>query len=120
MDAAVEGGVNYFDMLFNLPGYLASFGEAFKPYRSRLVLASHIGSSERNGQYYKTRNVAECEKTFNQTLKALGTDYVDVANVHYVKDMKEYREVLAPNGVVDFAEQLKRTGKARLSRHKHP
>jgi uncharacterized protein len=114
VDTAVEAGINYFDVIFNLPGYLTSFGEAFKPYRSRLVLASHIGSSERNGQYYKSRNVVECEKTFNQTLKALGTDYIDVANVHYVKDMKEYREVLKPNGVVDFAEQLKHKGKARL------
>jgi len=114
VDKAVESGVNYFDMLFNLPCYLTNFGEAFKLYRSRLVLASHIGSSERNGQYYKTRNVVDCEKTLNHTLKALGTDYIDVANVHYIKDMKEYRAVLAPNGVVDFAEKLKRTGKAHL------
>ena len=114
VDLAVEYGVNYFDMLFNLPSYLSSFGAAFKPYRERLVLASHIGSSERNGQYYKTRNVEECEKTFNHTLEALDTDYVDIANVHYIKDMKEYKEITKPNGVLDFAERLKKQGRAHL------
>ncbi len=114
VDLAVQEGINYFDLLFNLTGYLQNFGDAFKPYRDQLVLATHLGSSERNGQYFKTRNVTECQKTFNYTLKQLGTSYADIANVHYVKDMKEYREISKHDGVLDLAERLKSQGKARL------
>jgi predicted aldo/keto reductase-like oxidoreductase len=114
VDLAVQEGINYFDLLFNFTGYLQKFGAAFKPYRDQLVLATHLGSSERDGQYFKTRNVEECEKTFNHTLKELDTTYFDVANLHYVKDMKDYREISKPGGVLDLAEHLKLQEKARL------
>lgn len=114
VDLAVQEGINYFDLLFNMTGYLQNFGIAFKPYRDQLVLATHLGSSERNGQYFKTRNVLECEKIFNHALKQLDTSYVDIANVHYVKDMKEYLEISKKDGVLDLAERLKSQGKARL------
>lgn len=114
VDLAVKNGINYFDLLFNLKDYLNNFGAAFKPYRNQLVLTAHLGSCDRNGQYFKTRSVNECEKTFNNALDRLCTSYIDVANVHYVKDMKEYNEIVGPNGLLDFADKLKAQGKARL------
>ncbi len=114
VDFAVQEGINYFDLLFNLTGYLQSFGEVFKPHRDQLVLTTHIGSSEREGQYFKTRNVDECEKTFNHTLKQLNTSYADIANIHYIKDMKEYNEIAKTGGVLELVERLKSQGKARL------
>lgn len=113
VDRAVENGINYFDLIFNFKEYIENLGAAFKGHRDKLVLTCHLGSAERNGQYYKTRNIAMCEKVFMNTLSGLGTDYVDVANVTYVKDMKEYGEVTRAGSVLDLARRLKKEGKVR-------
>jgi aryl-alcohol dehydrogenase-like predicted oxidoreductase len=64
VDKAVENGINYFDLIFNFKEYLDNYGAAFKDHRDKLVLTCHIGSAERNGQYFKTRSVGICEKGF--------------------------------------------------------
>jgi hypothetical protein len=111
VDKAVENGINYFDLIFNFREYLDNYGAAFKDHRDKLVLTCHLGSAERNGQYFKTRSVGICEKVFADALSRLGTDYVDVANVTYVKDMKEYEEVTRAGSVLDLADRLKKEGK---------
>jgi len=110
---AVENGINYFDLIFNFKEYLDNYGAAFKDHRDKLVLTCHLGSAERNGQYFKTRSVGICEKVFADALSRLGTDYVDVANVNYVKNMKEYEEVTRAGSVLDLANRLKKEGKVR-------
>lgn len=113
VDKAVENGINYFDLLFNFKEYIENYGAAFKSHRDKLVLTCHLGSAERTGQYFKTRSVEVCEKVFANTLSRLGTDYVDVVNVTYVKNMKEYEEVTRAGSVLDLANRLKKEGKAR-------
>jgi aryl-alcohol dehydrogenase-like predicted oxidoreductase len=111
VDKAVENGINYFDLIFNFREYIENYGAAFKEHRDKLVLTCHLGSAERNGQYFKTRNVGICEKVFANTLSRLGTDYVDVANVTYVKNMEEYEEVTRAGSVLDLANRLKKEEK---------
>jgi predicted aldo/keto reductase-like oxidoreductase len=110
---AVENGINYFDLLFNFKEYTANYGAAFKGHRDQLVLACHLGSAEKAGQYFKTRSVEVCEQVFTNTLARLGTDYVDVVHVTYVKNLKEYEEVTKAGSVLDLAHRLKKDGKAR-------
>ncbi|MCK4636705.1 MAG: aldo/keto reductase [Methanomicrobia archaeon] len=110
---AVESGVNYFDLVFNFPEYLDNFGAAFKGLRDKVILTHHIGSAEKNGRYRKTRKPKECEEIFLETLSRLDIDYIDVANLHFVKKEKEYNEVIA-KGVLDLAVRLKEEGKARF------
>ncbi len=111
VNKAVENGINYFDLIFNFKEYIENYGAAFKDHRDKLVLACHLGSAERNGQYFKTRNIGICEKVFADNLSRLGTDYVDVANVTYVKNMQEYEEVTRAGSVLDLADRLKKEGK---------
>ncbi len=113
VDKAVDKGINYFDLIFNFKEYLDNYGIAFKAHRDKLVLACHLGSAEtkRGGQYYKTRSIGIIEKVFTDSLSRLDTDYVDIANITYVKNMKEYEEVTRPGSVLDFAKQLKKQGK---------
>ncbi len=115
VDKAVDKGINYFDLIFNFREYLDNYGVAFKDHRDKLVLASHLGSAEtkRGGQYLKTRSRGIIEKVFEGTLSRLNTDYVDIGNVTYVKNMKEYEEVTRSGSVLDFAKQLKRQGRIR-------
>lgn len=112
VDKAVESGINYFDIIFNFKEYIENYGVAFKEHRDKLVLACHLGSAvTRNQQYFKTRSVGICRKVFENTLSRLDTDYIDVANVTYVKNKKEYEEVIHAGSVLDLANRLKKEGK---------
>lgn len=114
VDTAIESGVNYIDLLFNFHECLDNFGAALKGRRDEIILTHHLGSAGKHGQYRKTRKVTKCEKIFEDALSILGTDYIDIAHVHYVKNAKEYEEVTAPGSVLDLARRLKREGKAHL------
>ena len=112
VDKAVESGINYFDLIFNFKEYTENYGVAFKEHRDKLVLACHLGSAvTRNQQYFKTRSVGICKKVFENTLSRLDTDYIDIANVTYVKNKKEYEEVTRPGSVLDLAHRLKKERK---------
>ncbi|MFX1536457.1 MAG: aldo/keto reductase, partial [Promethearchaeota archaeon] len=110
---AIECGVNYIDMVWNISTYLENLSVALEHQREKVILVGHIGSGEKNGKYRKTRKTKECEEIIFRTLSKLNTDYIDIANVHYVKTEKEYGEILAA-GIVDFALQLKENGNARF------
>lgn len=110
---AIESGVNYIDVVFSFSEYLDNFRTALTGYREDIFLACHLGSSEKNGQYRKTRSVKECEKVFLKTLSRLGTTYCDIVNIHFVKSEKQYKEVV-DRGVLELAHQLKQEGKARF------
>ncbi|MDD1776192.1 MAG: aldo/keto reductase [Candidatus Methanomethylicus sp.] len=111
---ALDGGINYLDLVFNLPDYLRAYGNAIEGRRGDIMLSHHLGSAERNGRYMKTREPALCEKVLNNALSLLKTDYIDVANVHFVKTAKEYADVAADGGVLDLASHLKEEGLARF------
>jgi aryl-alcohol dehydrogenase-like predicted oxidoreductase len=64
---AVENGVNYIDLVFNFSEYLATFAAALEGWRENVILACHLGSGEKNGQYLKTRSVKKCEEIFSKT-----------------------------------------------------
>ncbi|MCK4234265.1 aldo/keto reductase, partial [candidate division WOR-3 bacterium] len=41
--AAIDRGVNYFDLVFAFPDYRDNFGAAFIGYRDNVIIAGHIG-----------------------------------------------------------------------------
>jgi aryl-alcohol dehydrogenase-like predicted oxidoreductase len=73
---AIEHGVNYFDLVFSFPEYLDNLRAAFQGHREHALLTGHLGSTERNGQYFKTRSLKTCERFFLGFLSRLGTDHV--------------------------------------------
>lgn len=119
IEEAITNGINYFDLIFNIPEYLGKIAEGITEQREEIHLAVHLGSGYQDKQYRKTRNPEECEHLFNQTLKTLGTDYADVVNLHFVLDESEWKEVMT-GGVYGIALRIKEEGKARhigLSTH---
>jgi predicted aldo/keto reductase-like oxidoreductase len=110
---AIEQGVNYFDIVFSFPRYLDNLGAALKGRRKRLVLTGHLGSTEKNGQYFKTRNAKRSEAFFLDVLARLDTDYVDVLFLHNFNTLAEYESVTGPGGLLELAGRLWKEGKAR-------
>ena len=121
MRAAVERGVNYFDVIFAMPDYLDHMGEAFRGLRERVLLTAHLGSTDKGGQYYKTRTVKRCESSFLEVLRRLDTEYVDVLMLHNFNASNDW-ERAARAGYLDLAVRLRDEGKARflgISGHYH-
>jgi predicted aldo/keto reductase-like oxidoreductase len=119
--AAVERGVTYFDVIFAMPEYLDHMREGFHGLRERVLLAAHLGSTDKGGQYYKTRTVTRCESSFLNVLRRLETDYVDVLILHNFNVVNDW-ERAARAGFLDLAGRLRDEGKARfvgISGHYH-
>jgi len=111
---AIERGANYIDLIFSFPEYLDNIGAALEGRRDRVFLTGHLGSTEKDGQYHKSRSVKKSETFFLDLLSRLGTDYVDVlflSNVHTVKD---YDRVMQSKGLLGLARRLQQEGKARF------
>jgi predicted aldo/keto reductase-like oxidoreductase len=112
--AAIERGVNYFDVIFAMPDYLDTMREAFRGLRESVFLTAHLGSTERNGQYCKTRSAKRCEAFFHAHLSRLNTDHVDVLFLHNFNSVKDWETIVRPGGVLDLARRLRQAGKARF------
>lgn len=69
------------------------------------------------------RDYATCKATFEQSLRNLRTDYVDVLLMHAVDTMETLDKILAEDGAIKAAEEAKREGKVKhigLSMHGQP
>jgi hypothetical protein len=118
---AVEQGVNYFDVIFAMPEYLGHMAEGFRGHRERVLLAVHLGSTDKDGQYYKTRAVKRCESSFLEVLRSLETEYIDILFLHNFNVSNDWDRALR-SGFLDLAARLRDEGKARflgISAHYH-
>lgn len=111
---AIERGVNYFDLIFAFPEYLDHLREAFQDRRDQVHLTAHLGSTDKNGQYFKSRSVSKCETFFLDFLSRAGTDYVDVLFLHNFNSLNDWDKIVKPRGVLELALRLREEGKARF------
>jgi len=121
VNEAVDKGVNYIDLFMASPGVRDNFGIALKNNKHKVLIAGHLGSTLRNGQYFKSRNKVACEKYFNDLLTRLQTDFIDVLMLHFIDEPDDYEKVFGPGGLLELATQLQKEGKARfigMSSHK--
>lgn len=111
---AVEGGVNYVDVIFSFADYLDNLGAALQGRRDRITLALHLGCAESDGQYRRSRDVVECEANFHDMLRRLGTDHAEVIFIQNCDEQKDYRVVTREGGLLTLAERLRQEGKGRF------
>ncbi|MCK4284180.1 MAG: aldo/keto reductase [Candidatus Brocadiae bacterium] len=120
---ALDKGVNYFDVLFSYADYRDNFGAALEGRRDEIILTGHLGSADKDGQYRRTRDIAESEALIDDQLTRLHTDHLDVLFLSNCDEADDYRRIMAPGGLLALAGKLQRRGKARfigLSGHKVP
>src|SRR5574344_10219 len=112
-DYLMDKGVNFVDMYSPEPSLRKAIGNAFNGRRDKFVLQSHLCSVYIDGQYQRTRNLKLVKSGFEQMLREIGTDYIDVGMIHYVDSLKDWKRV-NDNGILDYAKQLKAEGKIRV------
>lgn len=118
-DAAEELGINYFDLYTSDPKVRASVGEALKGRREKFYIQSHLCSVWKNGQYKRTRKIAEVKAGMEEMLSLLQTDYIDVGMIHYCDSLQDWKTI-EEGPVLQYARELKAAGVIRhigLSSH---
>jgi predicted aldo/keto reductase-like oxidoreductase len=120
--ALLDAGGTYIDALYAFPAYRDHLAVAIKGKRDQVVLAGHLGCGvTEDGQYRKTRDVAEAEAYFEDLLCRLGTDHVDVLLLQWIDTSTELKQAMGSAGLLELARRLKQQGKARaigISVHK--
>lgn len=112
IDAAIDAGVNYFDLYNPEPYVRDAFGKAMKGRREKFVMQAHLCSAWIDGQYKRTRKMDEVKAAFADLLARLDTEYIDVGMIHYVDEQKDFDEVFGGE-VIKFAQEQKAAGKLR-------
>ena len=111
IDVALANGVNLID--FVMPVRIAQlFGKAMEGHRESIVMQVHLGPIFSEGQYRRSRDVAEIDANFSELLEAAGTDYAELGLIHYVDTQEDFQSVF-DSGVWDYALRLRREGRIR-------
>ena len=97
---AIDHEINYFDVA---PKYLDAqekLGKSLQPYRKNVYLACKTEK--------RTRKDAEIE--FNESLRLLKTDYLDVYQMHQLTYFDELDVAFGPGGIIELMKELKAKG----------
>lgn len=119
MSHAVEHGVNFMDIYSSDPDLRSTLGEVLRDYRDRFVVQGHLCSTWKNNQYERTRNMAETRSSFEDLLKRLNMESIDIGMIHYVDAMDDYHTVF-DGEIIRYAQKLRSEGVIRsvgLSSH---
>jgi len=112
IDAALEHGINVFDLFMPGTPVREYIGKALKGRRKQVVIQGHIGSVDLKQQYDITRDVPTCRRYFEALLRCLDTDYIDFGMMFFVDTERDFRDVFE-TPYIDYVRQLKQEGKIR-------
>lgn len=112
MDFAIAQGINFIDMYSSNPDLRTNIGKALLGRRSQFVIQGHLCATWENDQYLRTRDVDKTLVAFEEQLRLLRTDYLDIGMIHYVDDEKDFLRVF-DGPILRLALRLKQEGKIR-------
>ena len=109
---ASSKGINMLDCWMADPKSRNIIGEGIKENRDQWFIQGHIGSTWKDGQYFRTREMKYVRPAFEDLLKRLQTDYIDLGMIHYV-DSEEEWEKIQHSDYLDYVMELKEKGVIR-------
>lgn len=110
--AAMDGGVNILDCFMSEPNVRTDIGHALKGRRDRMHIQGHLRSVWENGQYGRTMEIAKVKFFFEDLLRRLDTDYIDLGMIHIVDNPADY-EAMFNGEIYAYARELKEKGVIR-------
>lgn len=104
---AIRHGVNYLDTAYVYPGNEDAVGEilARNHCRDQINLATKL-------PHYLIKSRAGLERTFQEQLKRLQTDYIDYYLMHMLNDVKTWEKLISL-GILDWIREKKEKGQIR-------
>ena len=107
--AAMDRGINFFDTAdtYGLGTSEITLAKALAGKREKVVIADKFGVRVENGHTFYDNSPKWIEKALNGSLERLGTDYIDLYQIHY-------RDNITPIGdVIETLEHMKEKGYIR-------
>lgn len=112
VSSAIDNGVNYLDVYDADPKVRDNIGFALKDRRNQMIIQGHIGCFYNGQQYERTRDLAEAKRGFEDLLRRLGTDYVEVGMLHLSDDLDDWNAIV-DGPLMQYAQELKKEGKVK-------
>ena len=109
---AGEKGVNIVDCWMPDPKSRDIIGKAMEGKREKWIVQGHIGSTWQNGQYVRTRDVKQAEAAFEDILRRMKTDYIDLGMIHYVDEQADWDRCMNSD-YIEYVRKLHEEGKIR-------
>ncbi len=107
-----DAGVNIFDCWMAEPEVRTNLGLAIEGRRDKWIIQGHIGSTQQNGQYVRTRDMTFVRPAFEDMLTRFKTDYIDIGVINYVDDERDLDKVLSGD-FLRYVHELKASGTIR-------
>ncbi len=107
-----EQGINIFDCWMSEPEVRSNLGYAIAGRRDKWIIQGHIGSTHQRGQYVRTRNMKYVPDAFEDLLRRLQTDYIDIGVINYVDDVRDF-EAAVNGDFIKYVHELRASGKVR-------
>lgn len=109
VDLMEETGVNCIDLYAPNPDMRSNLGKALQGRRDKFILQAHLCTVWKNGQYKRTRKLSEVKEGFEDQLRRLQTDHVEIGMIHYVDSLADW-ETVFQGEVMKYARKLKEEG----------
>jgi len=119
LEAAAEGGINYFDMATADGNCFPWYGKALEGRRKEIFYQIHFGADYTRGSYGWTLKLDQAKRSVEGVMKSLRTDYIDYGMIHCMDEDSDW-ETYQKNGVLKYLLQMKEQGVVRhigLSSH---
>ena len=93
---AYELGVNFFDTAdtYGLGKSEQNMGEVLRDVRDRVIIATKFGVRVENGKTFYDNSPAYIETALHKSLKNLGSDYIDLYQIHYLDGITPVEEMM--------------------------
>ena len=112
IDAAIQNGINYFDIAPAEQAPFFAYAKAFDGRRGQIITQMHFGAIYKGGKYGWTRDLDKIKQQFLWQLDLLKTNYTDFGFIHCVDDLDDLDEVMN-KGLWDYMRSLKDDGAIR-------
>lgn len=117
--AAIERGVNYFDLAVSEAAAFDYYRAAFRGSRDKVYLQMHFGADYSSGKYGWTTDPERIRRSMEGLLDKLNTDYIDFGFIHCIDKPSDLEKYIS-SGALEYLQALKDRGVVRhigLSSH---
>lgn len=104
INRTIDLGITYFESARAYSGSEAYYGAALRERRSEIFLTSKSHARDKKG----------AEEHLHETLRNMKTDYLDLWQVHDVREEEEIEALFGSGGAIEAFEAARRNGKVRF------
>ena len=110
IDAALENGMNLFDVFMPGKEVRENIAKAIGTRRDQVMIQGHVGSTDIRQQYDISRDLPVVKQYFENLLRIFG--YIDFGMMFFIDSEEDYQGVFE-TGFIDYVQKLKRQGDIR-------